>query len=624
MANNKDFVVDGFVNVGGSIEQNTGLVSSSVSTEDAANISETSLSVITHAGSGRNGISFSSDGTKIFGTSTAEVVYEYALSTAWDLTTVASTHTTSLDVSAVVGALNGLCFNSDGTKMYLIDGTSADTLYQYTLSTAFVLSTATYANKSFYFGASATYVYGNPSLHNNDQTLLLPEYVSGQKMCVYTLSTPGDITTATLTSSRRFTELVNPQAATFNSDGTKLYAKGSAGDVYEFNLATAYSVASAATSTFNSKALLAAQRGFFIKPDDTLLFGDDGSILTFTYSQTNLNADLSTGQVFTLPLNKITSVALSNPPVSGQVQNFKINLDGSATRSYYDIVNADAAASSKLSGPFTLVNATLQRIFVKDSTRFYVIQYTSTATVYTYNMINFDVSTAVLAGSRSMNNGGGSNFQGDIFFSPDGTKFYIQETGTKSIRLFNLSAPWEIDSETYVGSTTYSTPGSHKGFYYKPDGSRFYIAGSTGNKIHQYDQSTAWSQAGGVAAGSFTLSGGTPQDMFFKPDGTKFFIATTTGFNEYSLSTAWDVTTASFTGLGAGDLGFSTGGFADADGGEKIFVVEGGKVDVYPFGVTVAATFPSNFTWQYGEPSLNTNYTSYAVTSDGGTTYLLK
>jgi len=624
MSNNKDFVVDGYVLAGGAIRQRTGTVSSSVSTENAANVSEASLSLITHAGNATNGISFSTDGTKIFGTSTAKVVYEYALSTAWDLTTVASTHTTSLDVSAVLGALNGLCFNSDGTKMYLINGTSADTLYQYTLSTAFVLSTATYANKSFYFGASATYVYGSPSLHNNDQTLLLPEYVSGQKMCVYTLSTPGDITTATLTSSRRFTELTNPQAATFNSDGTKLYAKGTAGDVYEFNLATAYSVASAATSTFNSKALLAAQRGFFIKPDDTLLFGDDGSVLSFTYSQTNLNADLSTGQVFTLPLNKITSVALSNPPVSGQVQNFKLNLDGSATRSYYDIVNADASPSSKLSGPFTLVNATLQRIFVKDSTRFYVMQSSSAANVYTYDMANFDVSTAELVGTRPMSDGGGNNYQGDIFFSPDGTKFYIQEISTKSLRLYNLSTPWEIDSETYVGSTTYSPPGSPKGFYYKPDGSRFYIAGTTGNKIYQYDQSTAWSQAGGVAAGSFTLSGGTPQDMFFKPDGTKFFVATSTGFNEYSLSTAWDVTTASFTGLGAGGLGFTTGGFGSADGGRKIFVVEAGKVDVYPFGVTVAATFPSNFTWQDGEPSLSTDYTSHAVTSDGGTTYLLK
>ena len=42
----------------------------------------------------------------------------------------------------------GLSFNNDGSKMYMV-GTITDTVFQYTLSTGFDLSTASYDSVSF-------------------------------------------------------------------------------------------------------------------------------------------------------------------------------------------------------------------------------------------------------------------------------------------------------------------------------------------------------------------------------------------------------------------------------------------------------------------------------------------
>ena len=54
----------------------------------------------------------------------------------------------SFSVSAQDGVPYGLAFNNDGTSMYVLGG-SNNTVFQYTLSTAYDVSTASYASKSF-------------------------------------------------------------------------------------------------------------------------------------------------------------------------------------------------------------------------------------------------------------------------------------------------------------------------------------------------------------------------------------------------------------------------------------------------------------------------------------------
>ena len=104
-------------------------------------------------------VAFSSDGTKMYimGVSN-ECVFQYTLSTAWDVST-ATYANKSVSVGAQDSDSYDVAFSSDGTKMYIM-GYANLTVFQYTLSTAWDVSTVTYANKSAYVGAQDSDPYG--------------------------------------------------------------------------------------------------------------------------------------------------------------------------------------------------------------------------------------------------------------------------------------------------------------------------------------------------------------------------------------------------------------------------------------------------------------------------------
>ena len=93
------------------------------------------------------GVAFSSDGTKMYIVdNTNKVVYQYTLSTAWNVSTAVYA-SLSVSVSGQSSSPVGVAFSPDGTKMYIV-GNSSQTVYQYTLSTAWNVSTASYASLS--------------------------------------------------------------------------------------------------------------------------------------------------------------------------------------------------------------------------------------------------------------------------------------------------------------------------------------------------------------------------------------------------------------------------------------------------------------------------------------------
>ena len=75
-----------------------------------------------------------------------DTIYQYTLSTAWDIST-GSYASKSLSVSSEETFPVGMTLSADGTKAYVV-GVANDTIYQYTLSTAWDLSTGSYASKS--------------------------------------------------------------------------------------------------------------------------------------------------------------------------------------------------------------------------------------------------------------------------------------------------------------------------------------------------------------------------------------------------------------------------------------------------------------------------------------------
>ena len=97
------------------------------------------------------GISFSTDGTKMYvGDTGSEVIFQYTLSTAWDITT-ASYDSVSLSCSTQDSNITDFHFLASGKILYVVGATN-NSVFQYTLGTAWDLSTASFT-QSFSFAA---------------------------------------------------------------------------------------------------------------------------------------------------------------------------------------------------------------------------------------------------------------------------------------------------------------------------------------------------------------------------------------------------------------------------------------------------------------------------------------
>jgi len=124
------------------------------------------------------GMVFNNDGTTMFIIGSAsDAVYQYSLSTAFDLST-ASYASISFSVSAQATSPTQVLFNSDGTKMFVLDNAAPDEIYQYSLSTAFNVSTASYDSVSFDVTAQTTFA-GGMAFNGDGTKLLLASFNNG-------------------------------------------------------------------------------------------------------------------------------------------------------------------------------------------------------------------------------------------------------------------------------------------------------------------------------------------------------------------------------------------------------------------------------------------------------------
>ena len=165
-----------------------------------------------------------------------------------------------------------------------------------------------------------------------------------------------------------------------------------------------------------------------------------------------------------------------------------------------------------------------------------------------------------------------------VSFSSDGTKMYVVGNLGNDITQYTLSVAWDIT--TASTPTTFSV-GTQEGvpydIYFKPDGTRFYLTGGN-DSVYRYDLSSAWNitTAAYVNSYSFTAQETDGNAIFFKPDGTKMYIMGTVGddVNEYNLGTAWDITTSVYsTVFYVGDYESAPQALAFNSAGTKMWVL---------------------------------------------------
>jgi hypothetical protein len=342
---------------------------------------------------------------------------------------------------------------------------------------------------------------------------------------------------------------------------------------------------------------------------------------------TSNNIDLATGNYFADTLAANTTYTLSN---AGDVQSFQLEVTGGSIG--YDIASATYSGNSFSVGPQDSQPNSIT--FKSDGTSFYMIGDT-TGSVYQYNLSTaYDISTASYA-SKSFSVSQESNEYG-LSFSSDGTKMYVCGSQEDTVFQYTLSTAWDVSTASYAsksypsGQTTGTT-----NVAFNNDGTKMYISGWDVDQIFQYTLSTAW-DVSTASYDSKSLSVGSQEanirDFTFWNNGTTILITGNTDDTvyEYTLSTAYDVSTGSYSGNSfsyTGQDGNGTGVMANPDG-SSVYVSGTSTDTVYQYSTasTVTVTWPSSIEWAGGiapsAPATGETDVYTLVTDDGGTSYV--
>jgi sugar lactone lactonase YvrE len=215
-------------------------------------------------------VAFKPDGLKMYVIgSTSDRVHEYDVSPAWDISTAVFLQ--SFNVVAQESTARSVAFRPDGLKMYIV-GTASDTVYEYDVSTAWDVTTAVFL-QSFDVSAQETTPTGLAFKPDG-----LKMYVIGavsDTVHEYDVSPAWDVTTAVFLQSFDVSaQETNPSGLAFKPDGLKMYIIGSTSDrVHEYDVSPAWDISTAVLlQSFSVAAQEASPSGLAFRPDGLKMY----------------------------------------------------------------------------------------------------------------------------------------------------------------------------------------------------------------------------------------------------------------------------------------------------------------------------------------------------------------
>lgn len=379
-------------------------------------------------------IAFSSDGTKMYTLGdTGNGIDEWALSTAWDVTTASWTAFTSTSSQDTIP--NAFFFKPDGTRLWVLGDTN-DRIYEYDLSTAWDITTLTYNNNNSTLSGGAANSQLNPEAMtwSSDGLSIIVYSNYLRYLNKFTVSSAWSLTGFSLNSqSNSISSYITSTGATagiaYNSDGTRLTMVDSSTDtVSEFEPTSAYGV--------NISRI-----GRFPISDATpegVCFGDNGTKLYYVGSgnDTVYQYDLKQSYV-SVTKNLVTSKSISAQTLTPSGITF--SLDGT-------------------------------KMWITDTTNEYILQYTCSTPfngyTATYDNIRLQTTTGNLYNNGVTTTPGGTvNLGADpngVTIDSTGKYLFISTDQTDGIVAFFLPTPNALES--WAGGWAYiAVPSNHFG-----------------------------------------------------------------------------------------------------------------------------------------------------------------
>jgi sugar lactone lactonase YvrE len=654
MANDKDFILKNAIEIGGSTKVTVGDAPASGSVTVGYDLSVAAYDSKSLLVSGSESrpitLAISSDGTKLYvGGQTGDALDQYTLSTAYDISTGTYDSVTFSYASSAGLNVQGIFLKPDGTKFFLTDDQN-NAVYAYTMSTAFDLSTASYDSVSFSVSSqSSANTNGVEFTSDGTKFFVIGKVGTTPTIYQYNMTTAWDISTASYSNNSLVVTSQLSSGANdirLNGDATKLYAgSNTANDIFQYDMTTAgdLSTASYSGTSFSTTSETTAIFNFCFGDSGTKLYVCDFSTDTiYQYSTGSTVAtetfDTSTGNYFTHTPSADSEYGFSN---AGDVQTFQLEVTGNQSVVPYSVSGTATTGSTYATTQGNSAGAI--GLFVKpDGTKMYHSDYV-TGKVYQHSLSTaWDLSTASYDGSSSDLNLSGQSisYPNGIFFKSDGSRLYVAATTTNYIYEYALSTAWDLSSASYSQrSSSFSSQTSNSGPHtlaFKSDGTKLYISQTSSRIVYQYTLNTPWDTTTRVYDSvSFSYTSFAPGStyIYFKSDGTKLYLNGSNNWDLYEvdLSTAWDLSTASYNSVSHDYAdGFSSNISIKPDG-TKFF-----SITYYPSSLmreySMTASTPITITWDADiqwaggtapdSPAANEKDLYTITTDDGGTTYV--
>ena len=203
--------------------------------------------------------------------------------------------------------------------------------------------------------------------------------------------------------------------------------------------------------------------------------------------------------------------------------------------------------------------------------------------------IGFDISTATFVDSFDTESE--DNDSRDVKFNQNGTKMFVLGKQNDRVCEYTLSTGFDVSTATLVDCASVSEESKPDELEFNPDGTKMFVMGESGDDVNEYTLSTGFDVSTATFVDSFSVSSEetVPMGLAFTYDGTKMFVTGWTGedINEYTLSTGFDVSTATFVdSFSITDQDDEPGSLAFSSDGSKLFLLGRENNKVYEYSLT--------------------------------------
>ena len=423
-------------------------------------------------------IFFKPDGTRVFyldGTNTSHcILRSYTLSTPWDITGTMTEDSNSYDIHQYTGnvAIYSFTFKPDGTRFWTCDGNSTSAVYEFSLSSAWDLGNVSFVrqNSQTYSGYSNGYLSGIS--WKPDGTKFYTTHHGSSSLREATASTPWEASPSSLGSvgGSSYYQALNSLDSRGNniqwkSDGTRAYALNSYDEfIHELQPSTAWTIGGPIygndLSYYNDNAytdLIHIYKKTNYQSLYSMRWNPDGTKFYLSPSTSGIKEfSVSTPYDFKSTWSN-TGASIPNTGLGYGIIDISYNADG--TRFFLMEIQNHIVKQYNLSTGFDLstetdANADLDLTVgsgasgvsggaIADTGRY--IYMCRSSTIYQWTLSTpWELSTASYTASISLSS------MGRMKISPDGKQIITmyQSVGEVTFKSYNLSTAWDITTAT--------------------------------------------------------------------------------------------------------------------------------------------------------------------------------